>query len=53
MRVMKSREMQDLSDDVSDFAEDVMKADMGEKATKAGYLKWIDNGDLADLAEDM
>lgn len=52
-RIMHSREMKDFVDDVEDLGEDIVEADMGEKPTRAGYLKWVDNEDLADMAEDV
>merc|ERR1711939_663704 len=52
-RILKTKEWHDFVDDVEDLGEDMMEADAGKKATKKGWYEWIDNDDLADIAEDV
>merc|ERR1711881_41726 len=52
-RIFRTKQWRDFVDDLEDLGEDIWEADMGKKPTKAGILEWIDNEDLADIAEDV
>lgn len=51
--IMRTHEWKEFTDDVEDLVEDAVEADGGKRPTRAGWYEWIDNEDLADMAEDV